>query len=263
MKTVFLKLGGSLITDKDIPNTPKRENIRSIGSQIKKARETDPSMSLLIGHGSGSFGHAAAKAAGYVEGHRTAFNSLGFQTIWMAAQKLNRIILDEFDQLGLPVISFAPSSAVISSGKKIEAWDITPIRSALVHNLLPVIFGDTVFDRELGGVIYSTEDLFLHLADKLNPDLILLAGKEKGVWADFPIKGELITEISSKNFSDFQSSINISQSVDVTGGMLKKVQIMFQIKDLVPNCQIHIFSGEDADAIFDGLTGNPYGTLIK
>jgi isopentenyl phosphate kinase len=263
VKTIFLKLGGSLITDKDTPYTPKKEIIRSIGGQIKKALEEDQSTSLLIGHGSGSFGHAAAKAAGYTEGNRKMFNPRGFQNIWMAAQKLNRIILDEFDQLGLPVISLAPSSAVISSGKKIEAWDITPIRSALAHNLLPVVFGDTVFDREFGGVIYSTEDLFQYLADKLNPDLILLAGKEKGIWADFPNKGELISEISSKDFSNFQSSINTSQSVDVTGGMLKKVQIMFQIKELVPNCQIHIFSGEDADAIFDGLTGSPRGTLIK
>lgn len=263
MKTVFLKLGGSLITDKDKPYTPNREIIRSIGSQIKKAREADQSMRLLIGHGSGSFGHAAAKSTGYIEGDRKSFNPHSFQTIWMAAQKLNRILLDEFDQLDLPVIAFAPSSSVISSGKRIEDWDITPIRSALDYNLLPVIFGDMVFDNEFGGVIYSTEDLFLHLADKLNPVHILLAGKEKGVWADFPNKGELIPEISSKNFSEFQSSIKSSQSVDVTGGMLKKVQIMFQIKDLVPNCQIHIFSGEDPEAIFDGLTGNPHGTLIN
>ena len=263
MKTVFLKLGGSLITDKDKPYTPQREIIRFIGSQIKKAREVDQSLRLLIGHGSGSFGHAAAKAAGYVEGDHKAFNPRGFQTIWMAAQKLNRIILDEFDHLDLPVIAFAPSSAVISSGKKIEAWDITPIRSALDQNLLPVVFGDTVFDSEFGGVIYSTEELFLHLATKLSPDHILLAGKEKGVWADFPNKGELIPEISSKNFSEFQLSINASQSVDVTGGMLKKVQIMIQIKELIPQCQIHIFSGDDREAIFDGLTGNPHGTLIN
>lgn len=263
MKTVFLKLGGSLITDKDKPFTPRKEIIRSIGSQIKKARESEKPMNMIIGHGSGSFGHAAAKAAGYVEGDRNKFNSLGFQSIWFAAQKLNRIILDEFDQLGLPVVSFAPSSAVISTGKRIDSWDITPIRSALEHNLLPVVYGDAVFDRELGGVIYSTEELFLHLAEKLNPDLILLAGKEKGVWADFPSKSKLIPEISVSNLSNFQPSINVSQSDDVTGGMLKKVQIMFQIKSLIPHCQIHIFSGEDPGAIFDGLVGEPHGTAIR
>lgn len=263
MKTVFLKLGGSLITDKDKPFTPRNEIIRSIGRQIKNARAADQSMRLLIGHGSGSFGHAAAKATGYTEGDRNSFDPRGFQTIWMAAQNLNRIILDEFDQLGLPVISFAPSSAVISSGKRIEAWNITPIQSALDHNLLPIVFGDAIFDRDYGGVILSTEDLFLHLVDKLNPDFILLAGKEKGVWADFPNKGELITEISSVNFSNFHSSINASQSIDVTGGMVKKVQIMFKIKKLLPQCQIYIFSGEDPNAIFEGLTGNFRGTLIN
>ncbi|MBM3137543.1 MAG: isopentenyl phosphate kinase family protein [Chloroflexi bacterium] len=263
MSTVFLKLGGSLITDKDKPFTPRIETIRSIGDQIRKAREKNPSLRLLVGHGSGSFGHAAAKAAGYVEGDPKAFDPVGFQTIWMAAQKLNRIILDEFNLLGLPAISFAPSSALISARKKVEEWNIAPLKSAMDHNLLPIVFGDTVFDREFGGVIYSTEDLFLYLAEQLKPEQILLAGKEKGIWADFPMNGELISELSSQNFSDFRSSINASQSVDVTGGMLKKVQIMFQIKVLISGCQIHIFSGEDPDAIFDGLAGNPHGTLIS
>lgn len=263
MNTVFLKLGGSLITDKDKPFTPRYEIIRSVGSQIRQARSMDRSMRLVIGHGSGSFGHAAAKAAGYVEGDPHAFDPVGFQNIWMAAQKLNRIILDEFESLGLPVISFAPSSAVISSGKKIQEWNIAPLKSALDHNLLPVVFGDTVFDREFGGVIFSTEDLFLYLAGQLKPAQILLAGKEKGIWADYPQKKILISELSSQNFSDFRSSINASQSVDVTGGMLKKVQIMFQIKELIPGCHIHIFSGEDPVAVIDSLTGNPHGTLIN
>jgi isopentenyl phosphate kinase len=112
-------------------------------------------------------------------------------------------------------------------------------------------------------VIYSTEDLFLHLAGQLVPDLILLAGKEKGIWADFPKKNKLIRELSSQNFSDFRSSINASQSVDVTGGMLKKVQVMLQVKEIIPNCRIYLFSGEEPDAIFESLTGSPRGTLIN
>jgi len=263
MKTIFLKLGGSLVTDKDKPFTARLEIIRSIGNQIQRAIGRLPDTRLVIGHGSGSFGHAAAKASGYKEGDTRFFNSQGFQSICMAAQQLNRIILDEFNQLGLPVVSFPPSASIHSSGKNIINWDLTPIQLALQHELLPVIFGDTVFDTDLGGVIYSTEELFLHLSNVLKPEVILLAGKEPGVWADFPKKSKIISELTEDNFSGFQPSINASQSVDVTGGMLKKVQLMFQTKRLLPATEIRIFSGETQDAVLDALLGKPLGTSIN
>jgi len=263
MKIIFLKLGGSLVTDKDKPFTARLEIIRMVGKQIRLVIDILPDTRLLIGHGSGSFGHAAAKAVGYVEGDASAFDPLGFQSIWLAAQQLNRIILDEFNQLGLPVISFPPSASIHSAAKKIITWDLSPIQSALQHNLLPIIFGDTIFDTQLGGVIYSTEELFLHLSNALKPEAILLAGKEPGVWADFPMKSNIISELTEDNFSGFQPSINESQSVDVTGGMLKKVRLMLQIKRLLPTSEIRIFSGELPDAVLDCLLGKPLGTSIK
>jgi isopentenyl phosphate kinase len=262
MKTVFLKLGGSLVTDKNKPFTAKLEIIRSIGQQLRIAIELLSDIQLVIGHGSGSFGHAAAKAAGYMEGDASSFAPHGFQSIWHAAQRLNRIILDEFTQIGLPVISFPPSASIRSETKKIVSWEITPILSALSHHLIPIIYGDTVFDHNLGGVIYSTEELFLHLAEVLRPESILLAGKEPGVWADFPRKVKIIPELSKDNFSGFQPSINASQSVDVTGGMLKKVQLMLQIKRFLPASEIRIFSGEAPDAVLHCLSGEKMGTAI-
>ena len=53
---IFLKLGGSLITDKDKPYTARTQVIADIAKEIVAARKTDPDMELLIGHGSGSFG---------------------------------------------------------------------------------------------------------------------------------------------------------------------------------------------------------------
>jgi len=83
------------------------------------------------------------------------------------------------------------------------------------------------------------------------------------VWADFPKKSKIISELTEDNFSGFQPSINASQSVDVTGGMLKKVQLMFQTKRLLPATEIRIFSGETQDAVLDALLGKPLGTSIN
>ena len=57
---IFLKLGGSLITDKARPETPRLDVLRRLVNEIAEARQAAPTLRLLIGHGSGSFGHAAA-----------------------------------------------------------------------------------------------------------------------------------------------------------------------------------------------------------
>ena len=124
---------------------------------------------------------------------------------------------------GLPVVSFPPSASISADNKQIIEWNIEPIKTALDNKLIPVIFGDTVFDRSLGGIILSTEELFIFLINHLNPDKIILAGKEPGVWADFPIKKLLLPKITPEIFSNVNLKITSSQSIDVTGGMQKKV----------------------------------------
>lgn len=262
LKLIFLKLGGSLITDKDKPYSARLDIIRSAAEQIVRATTQNPDMHILIGHGSGSFGHSAAKNSGYSKGEFNKTNWHGFQSIWFAAHSLNRILIEEFFQAGLPVVSFPPSAAVNSKNKKIISWNIEPIKATLSSGLIPVIYGDIIFDQDLGGIIYSTEELFLYLINELNPGKILLAGKEEGVWADFPDNSELIRNLSKNNIQRYQSSINSSQYVDVTGGMQKKVELMFMVQDLHPDIQINIFSGEIPGLIFQALSGKDIGTKI-
>ena len=57
---VFLKLGGSLITDKHLADTPRLEVLARLAGEIARALNAQPQFSLLVGHGSGSFGHSAA-----------------------------------------------------------------------------------------------------------------------------------------------------------------------------------------------------------
>ena len=70
-RLMFLKLGGSVITDKNKANTPDIKRIDAIALAIHKTLELDTSLSLLIGHGSGSFGHHAANKYGTRDGVST------------------------------------------------------------------------------------------------------------------------------------------------------------------------------------------------
>jgi isopentenyl phosphate kinase len=51
---VLLKLGGSLITDKSVPYTPRFDKLAELAADISAALQTSPQLSLVLGHGSGS-----------------------------------------------------------------------------------------------------------------------------------------------------------------------------------------------------------------
>ena len=182
----FLKLGGSLITDKKQPGTVRSEVIIRLAHEIASVREDRPGLSLLVGHGSGSFGHVPAQKYSTRQGVLTPQQWQGFAEVWFQAAALNREVVNALHAVGLPVVSFSPSAMVTGLGEDLYAWDLRPLQAALNANLLPVVYGDVIFDQKRGGTILSTEDLFSYLARQLKPARLLLAGMESGVWEDFP-----------------------------------------------------------------------------
>ena len=261
---VFLKLGGSLITDKDRPRTPRPDVLERIAGEIAAARAARPEMRLVLGHGSGSFGHTAARQHGTRQGVRGEAGWRGFAEVWKEARALNQIVVEALTQAGLPVIAFPPSASVIAQDGRAAHWDLEPMRSTLEAGLIPLVNGDTIIDTQRGGTILSTEDLFLYLARNLNPapNRILLAGLETGVWGDFPTCALLITEITPGNFDNVAAQIGGSASVDVTGGMLEKVRAMLELARVLPDFQAVIFSGTQPGAVRETLLGKHAGTRI-
>src|SRR3954462_13685797 len=66
---LLLKLGGSLITDKAGEESPRREVIGRLATEIAQAAA---GVSLIVAHGSGSFGHDAARRHGIGRGPLSA-----------------------------------------------------------------------------------------------------------------------------------------------------------------------------------------------
>ena len=98
----FLKLGGSLITNKDQPETALVDQINDLLSQITAWRQANPSQRLLLGHGSGSFGHHAAAHYGTRQGVHNLMEGQGFQQVWYSARSLDQVILAQAQALSLP-----------------------------------------------------------------------------------------------------------------------------------------------------------------
>jgi isopentenyl phosphate kinase len=260
---VFLKLGGSIITDKDQPNTAKLKKIDEIADEIKRAIHAAPEIKLLIGHGSGSFGHTAAEKFYTRNGVTTPLQWEGFSEVGNRARALNQIIIDRFEGSGLRSLAFSPLSSIIASNREIIHWDTNPIETCLKNKILPIVYGDIIFDNLLGGTILSTEELFLHLASKLKPSRILLSGLEEGVWRDFPSRQNLLNEITPSSYAGFKEGISKSSSPDVTGGMSSKVNAMIKLLHTLPDLEIQIFSALHPGNIYAALLGKIIGTVIR
>lgn len=257
---LFIKLGGSFITEKDKPYTLAADRLRQGLGQVKELLESQPGMQLVLGHGSGSFGHAAAKGLDLAAGLQDQKALLRFQKVWFAAQQLHRLVITEAQALDLPVISFPASAAALTENKTILDWDLSSLEAALQRGFIPVVYGDTVMDTAKGGVILSTEAQFAWIAQSVRPERVFLLGTEEGVFADFPTRTQLIPKISAS--AELSRNIIGSEFVDVTGGMLAKVRAMQQLCLEIPSLRARILSGHEPHALIRAYNGEALGTEI-
>ncbi len=259
---VLLKLGGSLITDKDTPYTPRLDKLKELALEIKTVLDSNPELLLILGHGSGSFGHVAAKKHGTRDGVHTPEQWMGFAEVRFQAAELNRYVMESLFNAGVPAISFPPSSSMVSNDRKVIHHNVLAIRKALDVHLLPVVYGDVAFDEKRGGTILSTEDVFTFLVDQFSPSRILLAGIEAGVWEDFPARTKLVKQIQLSDYEKMRAGIGGSASTDVTGGMKAKVEEMLALIQKTNGLTAQIFSAEEHGFLERALRGENVGTLL-
>lgn len=258
---VFLKLGGSLITHKAQPYTARPQVLRRLAEEVRQALKNRPSLRLLIGHGSGSFGHQAAAPYGTREGVKTPREWRGFAQVAVAASRLTRLVTDALDDAGVPVLPLAPSASALCHDGALTRLQAQPIQEALRHNLVPLIHGDVALDEVRGGTIVSTEELFVYLARNLHPNRILLAGSAPGVLNE---EGTVVQMITPKTFTTTREFLGGAQATDVTGGMAKKVALMVDLVSQQRDIVAHILSGLEPKLILDALEDPalPTGTRI-
>lgn len=260
---IFLKLGGSLITDKAKPHTLRPELLHRLADEIKKACQEKPSLKIVLGHGSGSFGHVPAKKYNTVEGVHASSDRAGFMEVWREARDLNNLVIKEFTAVKLPILCFPPSACVQTADRKIIRWDIKVIETALKEDYIPLLYGDVILDAKICGTILSTEELFSFLVKPLIPSRILLAGIDDGVFSDFPKNKSLIPMLTPTLYAQHIKSISPSRHIDVTGGMSEKVRLMIELVKDHPGLSISVFSGLKDGNVYKALMGEYPGTTIR
>jgi isopentenyl phosphate kinase len=251
-----------VLTDKSREYFARENNILRLAKEIKDALKKFDGK-IIIGHGSGSFAHTPAHKYKTKDGLINRNSLLGMAVTEDAARKLNMILIKNFLEIGLPIFSFSPASFLISDTKVCGKSYFDPIKIALQIGIIPVVYGDVILDKKTGCTIFSTEKILSILAKTLKDNFRVRIIYVTDVDGVYDKNGKTIPEISSKNFTSLKSSIVGAKNVDVTGGMLHKVEEALDlarktgIKTLIVN---GIKAGSLENAILDGkLTG----TLIR
>jgi isopentenyl phosphate kinase len=258
---VFLKLGGSLITDKRREATVRGPVLQRLAGEVATALKARPELRLVVGHGSGSFGHFAGRRYGTRDGVETQEDWIGYAEVGAAAGRLNRLVVDAFLTASIPVLGIQPSASARCRDGALTSLDIGPVRTALAHRLVPLVYGDVALDEVRGGTIISTEEILIYLARFLRPGRILLAGEVGGVMDK---TGAIVPVLRPEDRSAIEAGLGGSHGVDVTGGMWSKVDAMLALVAEQPALEVRIFSGAKAGeltrALLDPDCGG--GTLL-
>jgi len=241
MSMDIIKLGGSIITNKEGKFEFRKETAERLAMEIKEALEKEKGKKLIIIHGGGSFGHAAANEFGIKD-------ALGAAKVKKAMHELNLHVLEALTSAGLPAITFQPSMVFEAEKGKIKKANLNYIKAALDANCIPVLYGD-VFINKQGFSIVSGDDMAYFLGKALKAENVFFAANVDGV---FDGKGRLIKEVNAKNHKDVLGFIRRSKK-DVTGGMRKKVEAMLKISKVGIN--VAIVNGSRENELKNAILG--------
>jgi len=220
---ISLKLGGSVITDKDSYMEANKSVIHRLAGEIAESQIPK----VLIVHGGGSFGHPLAEKYGIKGGFDREEQLLGFCEVRRAMMELNRLLVDALLERGVPAVPVFPCSNITTFEGRIEDINLTPIRELLKVGFAPVTCGDAVTDHVLGFTILSGDQLISRLSVGLNARRIIIGVDVDGIFTSDPKinpDAELIDRLSLREARRLLSSLGKSTSTDVTGGMLGKIR---------------------------------------
>jgi isopentenyl phosphate kinase len=210
-----LKLGGSVITDKDTAETVDDAALSRAADAIASAADREGSPLVLV-HGGGSFGHhhAARHGVSTTEGTRDA---AALTEIHRAMGELNASVVDALQERGVAALPVRPLSLALRR-EELEV-PLDGIELMLSEGFVPVLHGDVVVDAGNGGTILSGDEIVVAMARGLDADRVGLCSTVPGV---LDAAGDVIPAIGS--YDEVAAAVGDSDATDVTGGMAGKVR---------------------------------------
>lgn len=244
---LLVKLGGSIITNKSKPLTPRKKTIDGIAKIL--ARVDEP---LVLVHGGGSFGHYwSVKYDMHTKPAR--YDTRGVAVVKNSMVDLNQIILESLLHNKLNPYVLPPTDFV--RGDKPISSKVKEIARIAKSGLAPVTYGDALWYGDKKSYILSGDRIMSMLARILRPRLCMFVLDVDGLYSDVQTK-ELIQDASKTQ------AVIKEIGMDVTGGMKRKVAEAQKISKM--GLKVFFVNGNHPKRILDAARGKDFvGTMFR
>jgi len=244
---ILIKLGGSIITNKEKPLSVRRKTINNLAKSLKKINEP-----MIIVHGGGSYGHYWSVKYN-MHTKEKKYDLRGVAIVKNSMIELNKIILDSLLKNKLNPYCLPPTDFM--SGNKPISKKVKEIEKIAKSGLIPVTYGDALWYGQKKTYILSGDKVMTHLAKILRPRLCIFVLNEDGLYSDLKSK-KLIYELRDKRH------LISENKMDVTGGMTRKVEEALKISKIGMN--VFFVNGNKPERILKAVRNRKFkGTLFR
>ena len=249
-RIVILKIGGSVITEKDKPLTSRSEGIQSAAEGIAEFGEP-----LVLVHGAGSFGHFLARKHG-LSRHPSLASPAAVSEIRGSVMELNSMVIGALRAKGIQVYWLQPFALYNTEGIH-ERWKAI-LTKLIRQGISPISFGDVIPTSE-GFRIISGDEIVRDLAELLQPARVVFATDVDGIYRSYRHDKHPIEELSMEEAKLLAVD---PVKIDVTGGMKGKLKEAIKIAGMGIN--VHFTNGLKEEHLIKALKGKDHkGTLLK
>ena len=244
---ILIKLGGSIITNKEKPLSARRKAIDSILNQIKRIREP-----MILVHGGGSYGHYwSVKYDMHTKPAK--YDMRGVSIVKNSMIDLNKIILNSAVKNRINAYCLPPTDFM--NGNKPIKNKILAINEIAKSGLTPVTYGDALWFGKKKSYILSGDVIMNIIGKILKPRLSIFVLDVDGVYSNTK---------SKKLIYDFKKEKPIisKNKIDVTGGMTRKITEAANMSK--SGLKVFFVNGNKPKRILDAVSGKKFeGTIFR
>lgn len=233
----LLKIGGSVLTDKQRPLVFQRADAHRIAADIRLSR-TVP----VIVHGTGSW----AKAIGrhyYTDGGWSR-DATGFQMTCWRIRRLQEELTAALQDEGVVCCPLQANAVLHRAHGILDLYDTGPIRRLVDAGVSPLLCGDVLVEGPGIFRVVSSDAIAVVIARRMPVSDCVFATDVDGVWDS---AGQLIQEVTEPPLA-----VSDSDRRDVTGGMSAKVAAALDIAATA--ARTTIVNGRIRGRVRDALT---------
>jgi isopentenyl phosphate kinase len=239
-------LGGSLITNKDVPLSVNKSALRKVAIAIRRSGLPTKEKALMLIHGGGSFGHYYAQKF-QLSTVATKVSPKGIAQTEVAMFRLHAIAAECLLEHGVATYTILPSELLDTDLSRLSKHGVTRIKQSLSNDLVPFTFGHVGMHSGKAFII-SGDVICKALVLSMKVERVIFAMDVDGIYSDSKMQGEIIPRLSASRMVHTKNRL-----YDVTGGLRSKLQLGFFLRKL--GTRVFYVNGAKAERLTSLLRG--------